>query len=258
MTPASERVIHATGISKQFRRWEERPDSLKTALINLSRGRAPFQRRRHFQVLEDVSFEVRKGEFVGIMGRNGAGKSTLLKILCGIYQPTSGAIEVKGIIAPLIELGAGFHPELSGYENVFLNASILGFGRKVAQDAFPGILEFSELGDFIHMPVKNYSSGMQLRLAFSVATQLTAPILLIDEILAVGDAAFQAKCLKRIQELHASGRTIILITHDPASVEAHCSRCIVIDHHKKVFDGAPAQGVAIYKEAVFAPKPVGQ
>jgi ABC-type polysaccharide/polyol phosphate transport system ATPase subunit len=188
------------------------------------------------------------------MGRNGAGKSTLLKLIAGIYFPSSGSIKVSGQIAPLIELGAGFHPELSGYENIFLNAAILGHGRKASMDALPRILEFSELSEKIYMPVKNYSSGMLVRLAFSIAVNFPAPILLIDEILAVGDAGFQAKCLQKIDELHKEGRTIILITHDPSAVMRHCNRCIVIEKQEKIYDGTPEEGSRIYRE-IFEPQP---
>ncbi len=239
-------VISVRNLNKKFRYWEDRPTSFKTVLVGALQGKLDFGQRREFHALRDVSFEICPGEFVGIMGRNGAGKSTLMKLLAGIYQPTSGHIDVTGQIAPLIELGAGFHPDLSGYENIFLNASVLGFGRSVAEAAVPQILDFAELGDKIHMPIKNYSSGMLVRLGFSVATHLTAPIILIDEILAVGDLAFQEKCLAKIEDLHRSGKTIILITHSPDAVKKHCGRCIVIDQTRKVFDGSGQDGAEFY------------
>jgi ABC-type polysaccharide/polyol phosphate transport system ATPase subunit len=242
--------IKVSHLTKNFRFVTDRPDSLKTILVNLTRGKLSLGRKEEFNALNDISFEVNQGEFVGIMGRNGAGKSTLLKLICGIYTPTSGKIEVKAPIAPLIELGAGFHPDLSGYENIFLNAAILGFGKKRTEEAVPGILEFSELGNKIHMPTKNYSSGMLVRLGFSIATQLTAPILLIDEVLAVGDAGFQNKCLKKIHELHAAGRTIVLITHDHNAVRLNCDRCIVIERQGKIFDGPAAEGADLYMKTV--------
>lgn len=243
-------MIQVKNVSKKFRFWNERPDSIKTMLVNLLRGKTKLGHRVYFEALKEVDFEIGKGEFVGIMGRNGAGKSTLLKLISGIYTPSLGTVKVNAQLAPLIELGAGFHPELSGYENIFLNAAILGYGRKVTLDAVPKILEFSELGEHIWMPVKHYSSGMLVRLGFSVATQLTAPIILVDEVLAVGDAGFQKKCLDRIHELHREGRTIILVTHDPNAVKTHCNRCIVIDQHRKVFDGPAAQGVDLYMKLV--------
>jgi ABC-type polysaccharide/polyol phosphate transport system ATPase subunit len=243
-------VISVRDVSKRFRLWSERPDSLKTVLVDLLRGKARIGKRTSFEALREVSFDIGPGEFVGIMGRNGAGKSTLLKLIAGIYTPTSGKIEVRKQLAPLIELGAGFHPDLSGHENIFLNAAILGYGRKATLEALPRILDFAELGEHIWMPVKNYSSGMLVRLGFSIAAQLTAPIVLIDEVLAVGDAGFQKKCLARIHELHSEGRTIVLVTHDAGAVQAHCKRCIVIDQHAKVFDGPADQGVALYRKLV--------
>ena len=240
-------VIEVKNVFKRFSYYSDRPTSMKTLLVNFARGKFDLGKKQEFFTLRDVSFSIYKGEFVGIMGRNGAGKSTLLKLISGIYHTTSGEILTQGQIAPLIELGAGFHPDLSGYENIFLNAAILGAGRKAAQEAVDSILDFSELGDKIYMPVKNYSSGMLVRLAFSIAVHFPAPILLIDEILAVGDAGFQAKCLKKIQSLHQEGRTIVLITHDPGLVEKNCKRCIVIDHQEKIFDGDPSEGVEIYK-----------
>ena len=166
------RLLH---VDKKFRYWADRPTSIKTALVDMLRGKLRMGNREEFTALTDVSFEIKKGEFVGIMGRNGAGKSTLLKLIAGIYHPTSGTIEVNAAIAPLIELGAGFSGELSGYENIFLNAAILGFGKAATMEALPKILEFAELGERIYMPVKNYSSGMLVRLGFSIATHLTAP-----------------------------------------------------------------------------------
>jgi ABC-2 type transport system ATP-binding protein len=243
-------AIRVHNVTKKFRYWSERPNSVKTMLVDLVRGKIKLGRREEFFTLRNVSFDIEQGDFVGIMGRNGAGKSTLLKLISGIYAPTEGSIEVKDQIAPLIELGAGFHGDLSGYENIFLNAAILGFGRKATLEALPRILEFSELGDKIHMPVKNYSSGMLVRLGFSVASHLSAPILLIDELLAVGDAGFQQKCLNKIQSLHGEGRTIILITHDPEAVRKHCNRCIVIEQQQKVFDGDASTGVDTYMKIV--------
>ena len=252
----TEPVIRVKNLTKQFDHWLDRPHSFKNLLTRLTRGDWNlFKTGRQFTVLKDVSFDILPGEFVGIMGRNGAGKSTLLKLVSGIYEPTSGSIETRGVIAPLIELGAGFHPDLTGHENIFLNAAILGFGKAATQAIVPSVIDFSELGDHIHQPVRNYSSGMLARLGFSVAIHLDAPILLIDEILAVGDAGFQLKCLAKIDELHRSGRTIVLITHNPEAVEKHCSRCIVIDHCGKVYDGKTAGGTTAYKEISLGPQP---
>jgi ABC-type polysaccharide/polyol phosphate transport system ATPase subunit len=243
-------MIKIEHVVKNFSYWSDRPDSLKTVLVEALRGKMQMGKRQRFCALNDISFDIQKGEFVGIMGRNGAGKSTLLKLIAGIYAPTSGKIEVVGPVAPLIELGAGFHGDLSGYENIFLNAAILGFGRKATLDALPAILDFAEIGEKIYMPVKNYSTGMLVRLSFSVAANLPAPVILIDEVLAVGDVAFQEKCLRRIMELHAEKRTIILITHNPDAVRKHCSRCIVISNQRKVFDGSADEGTAVYLESL--------
>ncbi len=243
-------VISIKDVRKDFRFWDDRPTSVKTMLVDILKGKLRFGIKEEFTVLEDISFDIYPGEFVGIMGRNGAGKSTLLKLICGIYSPTSGTIEVNSQIAPLIELGAGFAGDLSGYENIFLNAAILGLGRKATEKAMAGILEFSELGEMIQMPVKNYSSGMLVRLGFSIAAHLPFPILLIDEILAVGDAGFQIKCINKVREMHQAGRTIVLITHSPEAVKQNCQRCIVIEQKKKVHDGSVEEGVNLYLRSV--------
>jgi len=245
-------VIEVKNLTKSFDHWLDQPHSFKNLLMRVSKGNLnPFAVGKQFMVLKDVSFNIFPGEFVGIMGRNGAGKSTLLKLISGIYSPTSGSIETRAVIAPLIELGAGFHPDLSGYENIFLNAAILGFGKKATEAIIPEILEFSELGEQIHKPIRNYSSGMMARLGFSVAINLAAPVLLVDEILAVGDAGFQAKCLAKIDKMHREGRTIVLITHNPDAIEKHCSRCIVIENCEKVYDGNAKEGAEYYKKLVL-------
>jgi lipopolysaccharide transport system ATP-binding protein len=216
-------------------------------LIGLLRGKFSTGSIKYFECFQDISFDVRPGEFVGIMGKNGVGKSTLLKIISGIYKPSSGQVVTRKKIAPLIELGAGFNGELSGFENIFLNAAILGFGRAEVLAALPEIIHFSELGEKIHMPVKNYSSGMLVRLGFSIATHLSAEILLIDEVLAVGDVEFQQKCVSKILDLNKNhGRTVILITHDPNAVRDHCSRCLVIGNRTLLYDGSVKEGVNLY------------
>lgn len=241
-------VISMINVSKSFSYWDDRPTSIKGILANLLAFRIETGRRRRIGVLENVSFDIYPGDFVGIMGRNGAGKSTMLKMISGIYKPTAGTVRINGAISPLLELGAGFVEDLSGFDNIFLNAAILGFGRERTRRSLSAIIDFSELGERIHMPVRSYSSGMLVRLGFSIAVHLDAPILLFDEILAVGDVAFQQKSLEKIMELHAKGRTIILVTHSPEQVEKHCNRCIVIDGHHKVYDGKPAAGVNVYRE----------
>lgn len=240
--------IEVVQLNKKFRTNFSGAGSLKTLLVGLGKGQPKRTARKEFSVLSNISFTIHEGEFVGIMGRNGAGKSTLLKLITGIYEPTSGYIKVRGTIAPLIELGAGFNPELSGYENIFLNSAILGFGLEATKKAVPDILNFAGLGEHIYSPVRNYSSGMLVRLGFSIATHLDAPVLLVDEVLAVGDLEFQAKCIKKIKELHEMNRTIILITHSPDSVRDHCSRCVVIDQARLIFDGSAIEGANLYEE----------
>lgn len=242
----SKPAIEFKNVSKSFEVWVDRPYSIKTILANLLRFKFNTGKKTHHQVMSNVTFSVNRGEFVGIMGRNGAGKSTLLKMISKIYRTTSGEIISHGRIAPLLELGAGFASELNGRENVFLNASILGFSRKEVLEKIEKICEFSELGEALNEPVRNYSSGMLVRLGFSIAAHLDAEILLFDEILAVGDIGFQAKCLEKIRTLHSSGKTIILVTHSPEQVEQFCNRCIVIDKHGVAFDGRPKEGANTY------------
>jgi ABC-type polysaccharide/polyol phosphate transport system ATPase subunit len=242
----TEPIIEVDHVTKRFTKWYNRPNSIKRALVGLLRGDFTLGNPEYFEVLNDVSFKIYPGEFVGIMGRNGVGKSTILKVISGIYHPTAGQVRVHGTIAPLLELGAGFHEELSGYENIFLNGAILGYGREEILGNIDKIVEFSELGDKIHEPVRNYSSGMLVRLGFAVAAHLRAPILLFDEVLAVGDAGFQQKCLKKIYELHAQGRTIILVSHDPEQIKRLCSRCIVIEKGRLIYDGVADKGTEAY------------
>lgn len=247
----TEPVISLTNVSKSFVLWNDRTDSVKKVLVNLLKGKFDFGKKQKIEVLKDVSFSIYPGEFVGIMGYNGAGKSTILKIVSGIYKPTSGSVRITGVIAPLLELGAGFTDELSGYDNIFLNAAILGFGRKKTSQLLNEIIEFSELGDRIHSPVRNYSSGMTIRLAFAIAVHLDASILLFDEVLAVGDVAFQQKCIDKILKLHQLGKSIVLVTHSPEIVKTYCDRCIVIGDKTKIYDGPPAEGVEVYTNSSF-------
>ena len=240
-------AVEFRNVTKAFKIWHERPDSIKTILADALRLRFNKGDREARTVLKNISFDIRKNDFIGIMGRNGAGKSTLLKLITGIYHPSAGQVVTRGRVAPLLELGAGFAPELSGYENIFLNASILGFGRAQATRYLNSIIEFSELGDAITRPVKKYSSGMLVRLGFSIAVHLEADILLFDEILAVGDVGFQDKCMRKIRELHNEGRSIVLVTHHPGQIEQFCDRCIVIDQSGILFDGAAKEGAKCYR-----------
>lgn len=243
-------VIDVKGVSKKFVHWENRNLDLKKTLVRILNGTVRNTGRKEILVLDNISFSIGKGEFVGLMGRNGAGKSTILKIISGIYSPTSGEVVINGKIAPVLELGAGFAEELSGYENIFLNASILGFGREHTLAVLKQIIEFSDLGEHIYAPVRNYSSGMLVRLAFSIACHMDAPIFLFDEVLAVGDIGFQKKCLNKIEELYRGGRSIILVTHNPEAVTQFCKRCIVFDNKKIVYDGDAEGGIKVYTSKV--------
>jgi len=201
-----------------------------------------------FWALQDINLEIKKGESFGIIGPNGSGKSTLLKLIAGVTQPTKGSIEVHGRLAPLIELGAGFHPELTGRENVFLNGVILGMKRKEIELKFKEIVDFAELWDFIDQPVKHYSSGMYLRLAFAVAVHTDPEILLIDEILAVGDTSFQDKCKKRMAKFHDQGKTILIVSHAMDAITSFCQRACFINQSRQVVTGEATEVVKKYQQ----------
>lgn len=219
-------AIKVEKVSKTFKLPHERAGSIKNLFLH------PFRRRTYEkqEVLDSISFEIKKGEFFGIVGRNGSGKSTLLKLLAGIYTPNAGSIQVNGKLTPFIELGVGFNPELTGRENVFLNGALLGFNHKEMQEMYDEIVEFAELEKFMDQKLKNYSSGMQVRLAFSIAIRANTEILVLDEVLAVGDAAFQQKCYDYFAELKEKGKTVILVTHDMSSVERFCTRALLIEN----------------------------
>ena len=233
-------------VSKSFRIATDPVNSFKERLVRLGRlGRGGHV---EFQALRDVSAEIEQGQTVGILGHNGSGKSTLLKCIAGILTPTSGQVRVRGRLASLLELGAGFHPELSGRENVYINAAFYGMGRRDIDRVFDDIVGFSELAQFIDEPVKHYSSGMYVRLGFAVAVNLDPDVLLVDEVLAVGDELFQAKCLSRIKQFQAEGRTIVFVTHDAATVRQVCDRAIVINHAELVLDGKPGDAIRVFRE----------
>lgn len=211
-------------------------------------GKPPedFSDESHFWALRDVSFDVRRGEVLGLLGRNGAGKTTLLKIVSRITSPSSGQVKVRGRIASLLEVGTGFHMELTGRDNVFLNGTILGMTRSEVARKFDEIVAFSGIEEFIDTPVKRYSVGMRVRLAFAVAAHLEPEILLIDEVLAVGDASFQQKCLGKIGEVSRAGRTVLFVSHNAAAIESLCSRGIVMSHGKVAFDGTQSDAIDFY------------
>ncbi len=218
-------VVKVENLSKNFRLPHEKRTSVKSLFVNLFRR----QGYENLNVLRDISFEIKKGEFFGIVGRNGSGKSTLLKLLAGIYYPEQGQIQIKGKLVPFIELGVGFNPELTGRENVFLNGALLGLNRKEVLAMYDEIVDFAELEQFMDQKLKNYSSGMQVRLAFSIAIRAQADVLLLDEVLAVGDSAFQQKCFDYFSSLKREKRTIILVSHNMAAVEQFCDRAILIE-----------------------------
>lgn len=199
-----------------------------------------------FTALSNISFEIEKGECVGIIGPNGSGKSTILKLIAGVMSPTFGKIYVHGKISPLIELGAGMHPELSGKENIYLNGAILGLKRKQIDEYFQSIIDFSELQEFIDQPIKHYSSGMYMRLAFSIAVHVNPEILIVDEILAVGDTDFQSKCFAKMEEFKKNGVTILFVSHSMGQVESFCTRAIYLNHHQIQFDGNPTIAIQKY------------
>ena len=247
-TPESEPVIRLTDIVQRFRLIRDRPDTLREAFTKMFRRRDDYQ---VFEALKGISFSIGQGEVVGIIGRNGSGKSTVLKVIAGIYEPTSGQVETVGKIAAMIELGTGFHHELTGRENIAINGMLLGFSKREMRELEPQIIAFAELGDFIDSPVKQYSSGMYMRLAFAVATEVRPDILLVDEILAVGDSPFQEKCMQRMREFTDRGKTIVFVSHDMHAMRNFCSRIILVNNGKVMNDGAPDQVIAHYEELVM-------
>jgi ABC-type polysaccharide/polyol phosphate transport system ATPase subunit len=238
------KVISITNLTKTYQLYESHADRVKEAFH-------PFRKKFHrpFHALKNVSLDIYQGEFVGIIGRNGSGKSTLLQLITGILQPTSGTISVNGQISALLELGAGFNPEFTGRENVYLNASILGISRAEIAKNFPNIEEFADIGDFIDQPVKTYSSGMFVRLAFAIAINVKPDIFIVDEALAVGDMFFQQKCIRHMEEKMRTC-TKVLVTHDMHAVTNLCKRVIVLDHGELIYTGSPLEGVEYYTKAV--------
>ncbi|MEX0755753.1 MAG: ABC transporter ATP-binding protein [Actinomycetota bacterium] len=230
-------AIQVEDVSKRFRLYKEKPSSLKARVLS-SHSRA-----EEFWALRDVSFEIHEGESLGLIGHNGSGKTTLLKVIAGILRPSSGIVRQRGRLAALLELGAGFHPELTGKDNVYLNASFLGLTRKDTDRVYRDIVEFAELPDFMETQVKFYSSGMLVRLGFAVAVHVDPEVLLIDEVLAVGDEAFQQRCLDRVRRFQQDGRTIILVTHALDTVRAICDRAVMLDHGNVHAIGTPDEVV---------------
>ena len=238
-------AVELINVTKRYRIHYEKNPSLKETVLHLRRTKY-----EEFLALDDVSFDVKRGETLGIIGPNGSGKSTILKLISKILMPNKGKVNVNGSVSALLELGAGFHPDLTGRENIFINAAILGMKKKDVEKKFKDIVEFSELEKFIEMPVKNYSSGMYMRLGFSVAINVNPDILLVDEVLAVGDQAFQAKCYKAIYEFIKQGKTIIIVSHDLGTIQDLCNRVIFLKNGKIEQIGGPVAVVSSYREYV--------
>lgn len=239
----AERVIEVKNVYKSFRTRVGREHTLKGRLINKNS-------KMEFPVLKGISFDVKKGEAVGLIGKNGCGKSTTLKLLTRIIYPDQGSVEVKGRVSSLLELGAGFHPDLSGYENIYLNASVFGLTRNEIDQRVEEIIRFSELGEFIDNPIKTYSSGMYMKLAFSVAINVDADILLIDEILGVGDVSFQKKCFEKLMDIKREGTTIVIVSHSTDQIERICDRSIWIEDGVIVKEGNPKEVHSEYLESM--------
>ncbi|PRR70672.1 ABC transporter ATP-binding protein [Neomoorella humiferrea] len=242
---AKEVAIEVKDVWKKFRLYHDKAYSLKERVLFWGRNKA-----EDFWALKGINLSVAKGSTVGLIGRNGSGKSTLLKIISRILYPTRGGVKVNGRVSTLLELGAGFHPDFTGRENIFLNASILGLSRKEVKERLNDIISFAELGDFIDNPVRNYSSGMYMRLGFAVAVHVDPEILLIDEVLAVGDLAFQEKCLARIKELQKKGTTIIFVTHSPQQVEELCDLAVWLDKGEIKMQGPAREVIVAYEESL--------
>jgi len=237
-------LVELENVTQRFRVIHERPDTLRELFSKFLRHEVNYY---ELDAVKNVSLEVPRGQMLGILGRNGSGKSTLLKIIAGVFRPTAGTVRVHGTLAPLIELGAGFHHELTGRENILLNGLLMGHSKEEMQAREQSIIDFAEIGDFIDAPIKQYSSGMQTRLAFAVATEVDPDILILDEILAVGDAAFQQKCFARISNFRKAGKTILFVSHSMPQVQEHCDRAILLEKGAIVADGNPTEVAETYK-----------
>jgi lipopolysaccharide transport system ATP-binding protein len=240
-------AVRVDSVSKQYRIYDRPADRLKETLT-----RGHWKAHREFWALKDVSFEVEAGTTTGIIGPNGSGKSTLLQIITGTLEPTHGNVAIEGRVAALLELGAGFNPEFTGIENIFMNAALMGFSKAETEQLLPEIASFAEIGDFIYQPLKTYSSGMYIRLAFAAAIAVAPQILIIDEALAVGDAVFQHRCMRRIKEMQENGTTILFVSHDPSAVRALCNRAVLLNQGQKIAEGTPSDVLNRYQKIIMA------
>ena len=249
--PESDAAVTVKNLHKSFRLPTEQSFGLKQAIFNRLRGIKGYKEQK---VLRGLTFDIKKGDFIGIVGRNGSGKSTLLKILAGVYYPEAGEVTINGTLIPFIELGVGFNPELTGRENVYLNGALLGFSNEEIDEMYDDIWDFAELKDFQDQKLKNYSSGMQVRLAFSIAIRARGDILLLDEVLAVGDAAFQQKCNDYFSTLKDEKKTVVLVTHSMTSVRKFCNRAILVDDGQIKLDGKPDKVADAYNKILGVSK----
>lgn len=242
-----ETMITVKDVSMVFNLATERVDTLKEYVLKLAKHQLMVQK---FYALRDINLEVKRGDSVALIGVNGSGKSTLLKVIAGVLHPTTGSVQVHGSIAPMIELGAGFDPELTARENIFLNGAVLGHGRKFMEAHFQSIVDFAELWDFVDVPVKNFSSGMVARLGFAIATEVSADVLVVDEILAVGDFRFQQKCKERISQMMENGTTLLFVSHNEEQVKELCKRAVWLRHGKLMADGNVSEVCELYQSSM--------
>lgn len=246
--PQNDTAIFLSGVSVRYRLPNEKVATLKEYMIRMIQGKV---RYNSFMALNGVNLVVKKGEIFGILGRNGAGKSTLLKVISRVLMPTQGRVWINGTVSPLLELGAGFHPELTGMENIHLNATLLGHSRKEIKQKIPEILDFAEIGNFIEAPLRTYSSGMLARLGFSVATAWLPDILILDEVLSVGDAAFAQKCTERMRSFRESGATVLLVSHSVDTVRSLCQRAILLEYGNVLEIGSASEVSEKYNHMIF-------
>jgi len=245
--PMTNPAILVSDVSMMFHMHKEKIDNLKEYVIRLARRKVAYT---EFWALRDISFSVQPGERLGVLGFNGAGKSTLLKVIAGVMKPTTGTVEIRGVVAPLLELGAGFDMNYSGRENIFLYGATMGFSRKYIQERYDEILAFSELKDFIDAPVKNYSSGMRARLGFSIATAVEPDVLIVDEVLSVGDAKFRNKSEKKIKTMFDRGVTVLFVSHNTAQVRSLCNKAILLDKGRIIAQGEAGEVCDVYDTMV--------